>query len=165
MWQLLSNEYEWYIYLELDFSKNVSLFINRLAIAGANEVQIKKIHKGKRNALAVNSFFDFNQLVCSLCTTVYTDLLEIVIMSISRLVDFLIIGLSNPLKNSIKVLLQWHQWQWILHVQWKLMQSFRRRPFTDSIPGCNNLVLFFFMSIAKKRAILCQLVKVNICLL
>lgn len=51
-------------------------------------------------------FFYFNQLVGSLCTTVYTDLLEIVIMSISRLVDFLIIGLSNPLKNSIKVLLQ-----------------------------------------------------------
>lgn len=33
--------------LKLDFSKNGSLFINRLVIAGANEVQIKKIQEGK----------------------------------------------------------------------------------------------------------------------
>lgn len=60
----------------------------------------------KKKCTTSDFFFYFNQLVGSLYTTVYTDLLEIVIISISRLVDFLIIGLSNPLKNSIKVLLQ-----------------------------------------------------------
>lgn len=66
----------------------------------------KKNTLRKKKYITSDVFSNFNQLVGSLCTTVYTDLLEIVIMSISRLVDFLIIGLSNPLKNSIKVLLQ-----------------------------------------------------------
>lgn len=151
MWQLLRSEYEQYFYSKIRFFKKWQFAYQQVGNSRWKWSPNKKKDTKEKEIDYKWFFFYFNQLVGSLYTTVYTDLLEIVIISISRLVDFFIIGLSNPLKNSIKVLLQWHQWQCILHVQWKLMQSFRRKPFTDSIPGCNYLVLFFFTLIVKKK--------------
>lgn len=54
---------------------------------------------GKRNTLQTFFFLNFNQLVGILPKAVYMDIPEIVIIFISRLVDFLIFIMSNPLKK------------------------------------------------------------------
>lgn len=57
MWQLVSSEYGWYFYSKIRFFLKRQFFINRLAIAGANEVQIKKKYTKEKEMHYKSIFF------------------------------------------------------------------------------------------------------------